>query len=122
MEETELKLKEIIIQNYGSLKKFCEKIDMPWTTLDSILKRGVSNSNISNVMKITKELDIDTESLAYGIIEKKVSTKILDSLSTLEVTLLQAYRNCDETEKEMIHRALGIDYSAELKGDVSTAV
>lgn len=68
MEETESYLKEIIIKRYGSLKKFCEKIDMPWTTLDSILKRGVANSNITNIMKITKELHIDTESLAAGSI------------------------------------------------------
>lgn len=70
MEETEIRLKEIIINQYGSLKKFCETIDMPWTTLDSILKRGIANSNISNVMKITKELQIDTESLASGEIIK----------------------------------------------------
>ena len=24
---------------------------MPWTTLDSILKRGIANSNITNVLK-----------------------------------------------------------------------
>lgn len=68
MEMTELKIKEMIINRYGSLKKFCEVIDMPWTTLDSILKRGVANSNISNVMKITRELGVDTESLASGTI------------------------------------------------------
>ena len=68
MEAVEIKLKELIIERYGNLKKFCEAIDMPWTTLDSILKRGVANSNITNVLKITKELKIDTESLASGII------------------------------------------------------
>lgn len=68
MAETEIKLRELILKKYGSLKKFCEIIDMPWTTLDSILKRGIANSNITNVMKITKELGIDTESLASGII------------------------------------------------------
>lgn len=66
MNETEMKIKEIILERYGSLKKFCEKVDLPWTTLDSILKRGFANSNIVNVMKITKELGIDTESLAMG--------------------------------------------------------
>lgn len=44
---------------------------MPWTTLDSILKRGVSKANISNIMKITQELNIDTESLAVGLIAPK---------------------------------------------------
>lgn len=69
MEETELKLKELIIDKYGSMKKFCEKINMPWTTLDSILKRGIANSNITNVVKITRELGLDTESLASGEIK-----------------------------------------------------
>lgn len=69
MGETEIKIKEMIIENYGSLKNFCETIEMPWSTLDSILKRGFSNSNITNVMKITKELNIDTEKLASGTIE-----------------------------------------------------
>lgn len=73
MDKTELRIKEMIINKYGSLKKFCEIIDMPWTTLDSILKRGIANSNITNVMKITKELNIDTESLASGMITPSLS-------------------------------------------------
>ena len=51
MQELESKIKELIISRYGSLKKFSEKINMPWTTLDSILKRGIANSNIKNVLK-----------------------------------------------------------------------
>ena len=68
MDDTEIKLKELITARYGSMKKFCEIIGMPWTTLDSILKRGVANSNITNVLKITRELNIDAERLADGII------------------------------------------------------
>ena len=41
---------------------------MPWTTLDSILKRGIANSNITNVLKITRELGLDSEKLVDGII------------------------------------------------------
>lgn len=68
MEGLELQLKEMIIEKYGSLSKFCEKIGMPWTTLNSILNRGVSKSNITNILKITKELNVDTELLASGTI------------------------------------------------------
>ncbi len=68
MNDIEATIRKIIIDRYGSLKKFCEIIDMPWTTLDSILKRGIANSNITNVMKITKELNVDTESLVSGVI------------------------------------------------------
>lgn len=76
METTENRIKEVIINKYGSLKKFCEIINMPWTTLDSILKRGFANSNITNVMKISHELKVDTESLASG--------KIIDSIERIE--------------------------------------
>ena len=68
MNELETNLKLLIIEKYGSMKKFCEKVDMPSTTLDSILKRGVANSNITNVLKITRELGLDAEKLVDGSI------------------------------------------------------
>lgn len=78
MADAENRLREIIIEKYGSLKKFCETIDMPWTTLDSILKRGIANSNITNVMKITRELNINTELLASGIIKPLNGEELID--------------------------------------------
>lgn len=83
MEGTENKLKELIISRYGSLKKFCETINMPWTTLDSILKRGIVNSNISNIMKITRELHIDTENLVSGIIVPSTPNKPEETPQTI---------------------------------------
>lgn len=95
MNELELNLKETIINKYGSMKKFSEVIDMPWTTLDSILKRGVANSNISNVLKITRELEIDAEKLIDG---KIVPTPNI----TNEPTTLAAHFDGDEyTEDEL---------------------
>ena len=80
MGSTEQELKDLIIKKYGNLSKFCEVIDMPWTTLDSILKRGVSKANISNIMKITQELNIDTESLAVGLIAPKKEAGMFKSV------------------------------------------
>lgn len=77
MDTAENRIKEIIISRYGNLKKFCELINMPWTTLDSILKRGFANSNITNVMKISHELKVDTESLASG--------KVIDCVGKQEI-------------------------------------
>lgn len=95
METLELKIKEMIIERYGSLNKFCEIINMPWTTLDSILKRGISNSNISNVMKITKELSIDTESLASGVIVDSIAK------NTEPVTMAAHFDGNEFTEAEL---------------------
>ena len=50
MKSIEHELKELILKRYGSLSEFCKKIDLPWTTLDSILKRGVDKANIRNVV------------------------------------------------------------------------
>ena len=94
MEQMEKELKELIINKYGSLKKFCEKIDMPWTTLDSILKRGIANSNITNVMKISKELNVDTESLASG--------KII--YTTNEPQTIAAHFDGDEFTQEELNK------------------
>lgn len=101
MDELESQLKEMIIDNYGSLKKFTETINMPWTTLDSILKRGVSNSNITNVLKITRELGIDAEKLVDG--------KIIES--SYEPTTIAAHLNTDTlTQDELDDVASYIEF------------
>lgn len=95
MNELELNLKELIINKYGSMKKFSEIIDMPWTTLDSILKRGVANSNISNVLKITRELEIDAENLIDG---KIVPTT---NIANEETTIAAHFDGDEYTEDEL---------------------
>ena len=75
MKNVENELKELILDRYGNLSEFCKKIDLPWTTLDSILKRGVDKANIKNILKITAELNIDVESLANGQIVSKGAPK-----------------------------------------------
>ena len=77
MNELESQLKQMIINKYGSLKKFSDTINMPWTTLNSILKRGIANSNITNVLKITRELGLDAEKLVDGELSQNVSPPIL---------------------------------------------
>ena len=94
MNELESNLKALIIQKYGSLKKFTEIIDMPWTTLDSILKRGIANSNITNVLKITRELDLYAEKLVDGEICKNIPTP----------TALAAHFDGDEYTEEQLER------------------
>ena len=62
----EQELKEMIRTRYGSLAAFCQKINMPWNTLDSILKRGVLTGSLANIKKITDELGLDMAALANG--------------------------------------------------------
>ena len=66
MGEVEQKLKKLILERYGNVKNFAAKIDMPYTTLDSILKRGVGKSSASNLAKIVDELKLHGPSLLNG--------------------------------------------------------
>lgn len=62
----EEKLKGLILTKYRSLREFTQTIDMPYQTMDSILKRGVDKASISNIIKICKALDISADELANG--------------------------------------------------------
>ena len=62
----ENKVKELIIEKYGSVKIFADKIQVPYTTIDTILKRGLLNSNVLNVIKICNELGLDIDEIANG--------------------------------------------------------
>ncbi len=99
MDTIENHIKEMIVTQYGSLKKFCEIIDMPWTTLDSILKRGFSNSNITNVMKISHELKVDTESLASGEIVDSIEKTKAGKQETPKI--LKYYRSLNDMGKHV---------------------
>lgn len=69
MEITEKKLKELILSRYKSIREFTLEIDIPYTTLDSIFKRGIGNSSVSNVLKVCNALHISADALAEGRIE-----------------------------------------------------
>jgi len=62
--DTRTKIVERLIDEKGhSVKSFAREIDIPYTTLRSILKRGIGNSSVDNVIKICKGLGITTEQL-----------------------------------------------------------
>lgn len=58
LESIEEQLKEEIKKKYGSIKKFAESTGIPYTTMDSILKRGIKNATAANILKIVNALDL----------------------------------------------------------------
>ena len=92
----EQKLKDLILSRYKSIREFAITIDMPYSTIDTILKRGVNRANISNIIAVCKELDIDVEALGGG----KIESKRLDD----EIHTIAAHKddlNADWTEDEL---------------------
>lgn len=68
----ENKLKDLILDQYSSIREFTIKIDMAYSTLDSIFKRGIQNATLSNILKICDALHISADALANGEIEYTV--------------------------------------------------
>ena len=64
----EEKLKEYILSKYKSLRHYVNTsgIDVPYTTIDGIFKRGIYNSSISNILKLCQNLNISADELANG--------------------------------------------------------
>ena len=83
----ENKIKEIIIEQYGSVKNFSNKINVPYTTVDTILKRGLFKSNVLNVIKICNELNIDINELTNNRVVFKWFTKIHTRLKMVGATI-----------------------------------
>lgn len=62
----EERLKDLILTRYMSIREFTQIADIPYTTLDSIFRRGVSNSSVSNIIKICRVLNLSVDALADG--------------------------------------------------------
>ena len=90
----EEKLKNMILEQYSSIREFTIKIDMAYSTLNSILTRGISNATLSNILKICDALHISADALADGRIEytnrqnRQDATDIADILANTKQQLL----------------------------------
>lgn len=56
-------IKNLIEEKAPSTKAFAESINMPYTTLRSMLQRGIGNASVDNVIKVCKGLNITTDQL-----------------------------------------------------------
>lgn len=84
----EQELKELILSKYGSVREFSKVLDMPYSTIDSIFKRGVENASVANIIRICEKLSISADGLAEGKIVLRASGDLTDE----ELELLKLYR------------------------------
>lgn len=85
----EEKLREYILSNYKSIREFVKVAGLPYTTVDGILKRGIANASIGNVLKICKALQISADELANGRI---VPMSLDDSQNERDIESLIKYK------------------------------
>lgn len=71
----EEKLRELILSRYKSLRDFVQHADMSYSTVDSILRRGIANSSLTNIFKLCKALNISADELANNMIVSNAEVK-----------------------------------------------
>lgn len=113
MGKIEDELKRRIKEKYGSIKNFSNEIELPYTTLDSILKRGIMNASASNILKITNKLGIslyekDGELAFYefkdvpqGPVTNAEATKAYFKKKNAPTTLAAHFDGDEFTEEEL---------------------
>ena len=62
----EEKLKDLIIERYHSVREFSRVTDIAYSTIQSMLTRGVTNTNVSTVIKVCQIFGISVDALADG--------------------------------------------------------
>lgn len=105
----EQKIRDMICERFGSVKEFSLAINIPYTTVDSILKRGVEKANVVNIIKICAKLGIDTDALASGEIKAKMVLG-QENLSLPEQEHIKKYRTLDERGKIVVDAVLDAEY------------
>lgn len=102
------KLKDIIISRYGSVKRFSEKINVPNSTVDTILKRGIAKANVLNVIKMCNELGFSVDSLKDNILQPTETKKISRDEVSNQIEILLRDSSFSEQQKQYIKNTIDI--------------
>lgn len=55
----EQRLRNLILDRYGSLRQFAIEANVPYSTLMTLLSRGIAGASFDTVIQICKKLGID---------------------------------------------------------------
>ena len=81
-------LKSYILKQYRTVKDFSVAIGLPYTTIDGILRRGVMNTRVENMIRVCQFLGISLDALVAGRID--------------DVSALEKYHNLPASDKETV--------------------
>ena len=73
------------------MREFSIVINMPYSTIDNIFKRGINKANITNIISICKALNISVDKLTQGELVKQTQSN-------------KSYTKSDEKLVEIYHQ------------------
>ncbi|WP_105985968.1 helix-turn-helix domain-containing protein [Staphylococcus chromogenes] len=102
--DKEKHLKHLMEMKSGSVKAFSEDIGLAYTTVRSILERGVFNAKVENIIKICKGLNIKPENvmdLDDSVITESITTLIKLTPPRQQNVLNYAHGQLEEQNDEV---------------------
>lgn len=109
----ENELKSLIINKYKSIRQFSYEVDIPATTIQSILNNGVENAGVKKMTKICSYLGLDIDALADGYIKEKTVSDIPMTIS--EISHIKKFRSLDDYGKDMVDTVLQKEYERNIE-------
>lgn len=101
-------IKSIIIQKYKSVRAFTKIIDVPYSTIDSMLKKGIAGTGIQTVLKVCHALNIDVESIESGKIRYSpdINSSSGLNLTESEEQIIKKFRLLDQRGQQAVEDTL----------------
>ena len=109
----ENELKSLIINKYKSIRQFSYEVDIPATTIQSILNNGVENAGVKKMTKICSYLGLDIDALADGYIKEKTVSDIPMTIS--EISHIKKFRSLDDYGKDIVDTVLQKEYERNIE-------
>lgn len=106
---TEEKLRKRIAQSFKSLSAFSAEIGMPYTTLDTMLKKGIRHSSLENVLQVCQGLGISLVELEQEGLQPRPEYPF-PLISKAEREHMELYRMLDRHGRIAVDTLLRLEY------------
>ena len=88
---TEAKLKQLILDKYGSVRKFTQENNLPYSTVATLFSRGIHKTSVTTLITICNILGISADELLAGRItyvnKQPEPVKVEDYILQLQLNL-----------------------------------
>ena len=104
----EERLRDRILQNFKSIRAFTKEIGLPYSTVDSMLRKGVGNSSYETVKRVCQGLGSDV-----SLLEQQANTfteKVTGLISAAEKEHIKKYRALDRHGKKAVDCLLELEW------------
>lgn len=101
-------IKQEIIAQYKSLRAFTQAIGIPYSTIDTMLKKGVHGTSVQTVIKVCDFLKLDLYAIAYEILHgTKMPPRLeINTISNEAMEVARAYDKAKLNDKNYARFAL----------------